>query len=105
MVRAISCLTEGITLTAGSFTAIVAPPLAAAISKREVQVEGVKWLYGAFHGDHQPGCHGAIIGDGMGVGKTLQTIVLVHILARANQVQSVLILTPRNVLARMGTRV
>ena len=50
------------------------------------QRAGVEFMYGAFHGVHRPGCRGCILGDGMGMGKTVQSISLIHTLLAAKQV-------------------
>ena len=87
-----------IVLEAVGHTATVARPLAAAISRRQVQVDGVRWLYAVYHGGHREGCFGGILGDGMGVGKTLQAIALINTLVAAGQAGAILILTPKAVL-------
>ena len=51
-------------------TAAIHPLLAASL--RPHQLAGVRWLIGAFHGAHRPGCRGGILRDGMGLGKTVQ---------------------------------
>ena len=59
------------------------PALAARLS--EHQKTGVQFLFGAYHGVHCAGRRGGILGDGMGLGKTVQSIVLVHTLLSARQ--------------------
>lgn len=73
------------------------------------QVFGVRWLYAAYHGAHRGGWHGCILGDGMGVGKTLQTIAVVHALLESSQCTRAMIVVPsplvsnwRNELAKFA---
>ena len=75
----------GLLVAAGSQAAVVA-----ALWERlsSLQRAGVQWLYGAYHGAHKPGYRGGILADGMGMGKTVQTLVLVHCLLHAQQVPS-----------------
>lgn len=77
-------------LRAGQHEAAVAPGLATALTG--TQVEGVQWLYGAFHGAHLPGCHGGILSHGEGCGATLQVIALLHTLIASKQARSVLLI-------------
>ena len=65
-------------LEAAGHHALVAPELSRRLSKH--QVVGVQWLYGAFHGAHNPGWRGCLLADGMGMGKTLQALTLLHTL-------------------------
>ena len=46
----------------------------------QAQAEGLGWLYRMYHGEYRPGCRGGILADGMGLGKTVQSIVLIHTL-------------------------
>jgi hypothetical protein len=96
----VSETTSAIRLDAGQVSATVAAPLGAVIGRRKMQIDGVRWLFKAFHGSLVKGYHGGILGDGMGVGKTVQTIVLVHTLIAAGQASSVLVVTPKDVLAQ-----
>ena len=41
-----------------------------------------------YHGAHKPGYRGGILADGIGMGKTVQTLVLIHCLLHAQQVPS-----------------
>ena len=74
----------GLLLSAGSLQAAVASGLAERLGK--LQKAGLQWLYGVYHGAHCAGYRGGILGDGMGMGKTVQTLVLVHTLLCARQV-------------------
>ena len=65
-------------LQAGHYTAVVDTVLAKRLA--EHQVEGLRWLFAAVHGEHRRGWRGGLLCDGMGVGKTLQTLALVHTL-------------------------
>ena len=74
------------------------------------QVFGVRWLYAAYHAAHRGGWHGCILGDGMGVGKTLQTIAVVHALLESCQCTRAMIVVPstlvsnwRNEVAKFAT--
>lgn len=87
-------------MVAGSISGRVAPELHRVISSRPAQLEGVRWLFKAYHGAHLAGCRGCVLGDGMGVGKTVQTIVTVHTLVANDQAKSTLIVTPKGVLAQ-----
>ena len=69
---------------------------------RQPQIEGLHFLYGAFHGRHLPGCRGAVLCHGMGVGKTLTLLALVHTLQASGQARSALALLPSAVLAQWG---
>ena len=61
----------------------VHPQLAARLN--DYQRIGVEWLYRAYHGAHRAGCRGGILGDGMGMGKTVQSITLAHTLLATGQ--------------------
>ena len=65
-------------LRAGEHRATVVPELASRLI--QAQAEGLGWLYRMYHGEHRPGCRGGILADGMGLGKTVQSIVLIHTL-------------------------
>ena len=41
---------------------------------------GLGWLYRMYHGMHRSGCRSGILADGMGLGKTVQSIALIHTL-------------------------
>jgi len=62
------------------------------------QLEGVNWLYGAVHGAHADGWHGGLLADGMGFGKTLQALALVHTLASNGEAASSLVVVPHSLL-------
>ena len=77
------CSVPELLLRAGSRQAEVNKGLAARLSA--YQREGVEWLYNAYHGAHRPGCRGGILADGTGLGKTVQTIALIHTLIASGQ--------------------
>ena len=77
-------------------SAVVDPGLARRLKQH--QVEGVRWLFAAFNGCLKSGCRGGILGDGMGVGKSLQTLTLVHTLVDNNQAFGVLIVVPSSLV-------
>jgi hypothetical protein len=87
----------GFVLTAGARRATVDARLAARLS--EHQSEGLWWLYEAFHGEHRAGWRGAILGDGMGVGKTLQLLALAHTLIGERQASCIAIVVPSNLVS------
>jgi len=61
-------------LHAGGAEAAVAPPLAERLGS--LQRSGLGWLCGVYHGPHRGSCRGGILGDGMGMGKTVQALTL-----------------------------
>ena len=67
---------------AGASTARLAPELAGRLG--EYQQAGVKWLYAGFHGEGRAG-RGGILGDGMGLGKTVQTVSFVYAVLAAGR--------------------
>ena len=58
------------------------------------QRDGVRWLWDAVRGRHRKGCCGGILGDDVGLGKTLQTIALLLTLVEHSQATRVLICVP-----------
>ena len=68
----------GLLLRAGRHRATVVPELASRLIL--AQTVGLGWLYRMYHGENRPGCRGGILADGMGLGKTVQSIVLIHTL-------------------------
>ena len=60
---------------------------------RPHQVEGVRWLFGAF------GRGGGLLTDEPGLGKTLQLIALLEALIRARALARVLVVAPANLCA------
>ena len=68
----------GLLLRAGRHRATVVPELASRLI--QAQTVGLGWLYSMYHGENRPGCRGGILADGMGLGKTVQSIVLIHTL-------------------------
>ena len=68
----------GLLLRAGRHRATVVPELASRLI--QAQTVGLGWLYKMYHGENRPGCRGGILADGMGLGKTVQSIVLIHTL-------------------------
>ena len=83
-------------LEAAGHHALVAPELSRRLSKH--QVVGVQWLYGAFHGAHNPGWRGCLLADGMGVGKTLQALTLLHTLLECGEATSALVVVPSSLV-------
>ena len=79
-------------LEAGAHRAVVDSGLARALS--EVQRAGLVWMYAAVHGE----LRGCILADGMGVGKTLQVLALVHTLVATGQAARVLIAVPSSLV-------
>ena len=73
---------QSLVLSAGQHQAAVAPELAARLIPK--QKEGLQWLYKVYHGKHRAGCCGGILADGMGLGKTVQSIALMHTLIAAS---------------------
>ena len=59
----------------------------AALARRltPLQIEGVRWLYRVYHGDLRPTIRGGILGDGTGLGKTVQSIALLTALIGSKQ--------------------
>jgi SNF2 family DNA or RNA helicase len=69
-------------------------PSALAAHLCDYQIAGMQWLFGAVHGAHRPGCFGGILGDGTGLGKTIQTVALVGTLVKHQLAARILIIVP-----------
>ena len=61
------------------------------------QVVGVNWLFGAVHDG------GGILADDPGLGKTLQMIMVLEALIRAQHARRILIVAPANLLANWAS--
>ena len=87
---------EELSLAAAGFTAMVDARLAGRLNPH--QVVGLRWLFAAYHGEHHPDCRGGLLCDGMGLGKTMQAIALLHTLVTSGSVCSALIVTPKSLV-------
>ena len=83
-------------LEAGEHRLMVDGNLARRLSAHQMQ--GLQWLFKATHGLNREGWQGGILADGMGMGKTLQVLALVHSLVHAGTIASVLVVVPASLV-------